>query len=218
MKCLKILNILPNNLDLFHQALTHRSYAYEHKTESYERLEYLGDAILEFVISEYLFNNFKLEEGEMTKERSKLVCTEALIAYATYLHIEEDLRLGKGEIKNLANRKGVLADCVEALIAAIYLDQGMDLVKDIIINQLLNQESNFIDYKSILQETMQTIGKKVTYDLIKETGPAHDKLFTVVIKVDDIIYGRGTGKTKKEAEQQAAFKALDKEAKKYVVR
>ena len=214
MKCLEILEIKPNNLTLYHQALTHRSYAYEHKTESYERLEYLGDAILEFVISEHLFTNYPdMEEGDMTKERSKLVCTEALNAYALYLKLEDDLRLGKGEVKNLANRKGVLADSVEALIAAIYLDQGMDQVKDLIINQLINLESNFIDYKSKLQEAMQTVGKMVTYDLIKETGPAHDKLFTIVIKVDDIVYGKGSGKTKKEAEQQAALKALEKEAK-----
>jgi len=214
MKCLEILKIKPNDLDLYKQALTHRSYAYEHNTKSYERLEYLGDAILEFVISEYLYDNFDMEEGEMTKERSRLVCTEALNTYALFLKIEDDLKLGKGEIKNLANRKGVLADTVEALLAAIYLDQGMAKVKSVIINKLLNQESKFIDYKSQLQEAMQTVGKIVAYELINESGPAHDKLFTVIIKVDDIVYGEGTGKTKKEAEQQAAFKALEKEAKK----
>jgi len=213
MKCLEILNIKPNNIELYHQAVTHRSYAYEAKTESFERLEYLGDAILEFIISEYLYNNFNLEEGDMTKERSKLVCTEALNVYADFLEIEPDLRLGKGEIKNYANRKGVLADTVESLIAAIYLDQGLETTKDIIINKLLPLGSNFTDYKSELQEMMQMNGKTVSYDLIKESGPAHDKIFTVVIKVDDMVYGKGSGKTKKEAEQQAALSALEKEAK-----
>ena len=211
MNCLKILKIKPISLSLYETALTHSSYANENNLDHNERLEFLGDAILELITSEFLYHKFDLNEGEMTKLRSKLVCTDALYNYAIYLGLDKDIKLGAGEKKSY--NKSIFADATEALIAAIYLDLGIDIARDVIFGLFEHTELAFNDYKSTLQELVQTTKKSLTYEVIKETGPAHDKTFTVVVKIDNIIYGRGTCGSKKAAEQKAAKQALEKVAK-----
>lgn len=212
MKALDILNIKPNNPDLYKRAMTHSSYAHENNTIDNERLEFLGDAVLDLIASEFLYKNQYLSEGEMTKMRSALVCTDALYEYAQILHLEEDILLGVGETKNPANHRSILANTTEALIAAIYLDQGFEKVKRVIFELLQHGNLEPNDYKSKLQELVQTTKKSIHYELVSESGPAHDKIFTVEVKIDNMVYGSGTAGSKKEAEQLAAKVALEKAA------
>lgn len=203
---LKKINIKPNNLDYYFLAMTHSSYANENNLKSNERLEFLGDAILEHLMSEYLFNNLPDKaEGELTKIRSQRVCEEALFAYAGYIDLKDYLMLGKGEIIKGATAS-LIADSFEALIGAIYLDQGFLKVKDFfnhfIINHI-NDTIKLIDYKTILQEKYAS-KKKVEYRLVKESGPAHRKEFISSCLIDNKVYGIGYGKSKKESEQNAA--------------
>lgn len=195
-------------------ALTHTSYANEHNTESYERLEYLGDAVLEIVCSEYLYTKTNKEEGQMSKLRSLYVCENALFEYSKDFDLKSYIRLGNGI--NEAN-KTIIADVFEALMGVLYLEQGLDAVKKI-FNQLVvpHIESNddfLMDYKSLLQESVQTVRKSVTYNLIDETGPAHQKEFTVEVIIDGLVFGVGKGPSKKDAEQMAAKEAYMKRAK-----
>ena len=200
-------------------ALTHTSYANEHGLESYERLEYLGDAVLELVMSEYLYKNTDKEEGEMTKLRAHYVCENALYEYSMDLGLEKYLRLGHGELKeNGRYKKAIVADIFESLMAAIYLDLGFSTVRRIILEVIVpyieNPKINFFnDYKSALQEYVQAEQDTIHYQLIDEEGPSHDKTFTVEVEIDNIIYGIGIGQSKKEAEQEAAKSALEKLAK-----
>lgn len=216
MELLNKLNISPNNITLYETALTHTSYANEFNVLSYERLEYLGDAVLELVMSEYLYLNTDLEEGDMTKLRSHYVCEAALYEYSTKLGLNEYLKLGHGEeISGGKYRKAIVADIYEAFIGAIFLDQGLEAAKKFIydsaIPYLKTEQLNFFDdYKSKLQEYVQTDKKSLEYEIINEEGPAHNKTFTAVVKIDDIIYGKGTAHSKKEAEQEAAKNALEK--------
>jgi len=212
VKALDILNIKPNNPDLYKRAMTHSSYAHENNTIDNERLEFLGDAVLDLIASEFLYKNQYLSEGEMTKMRSALVCTDALYEYAQILHLEEDILLGVGETKNPANHRSILANTTEALIAAIYLDQGFEKVKRVIFELLQHGNLEPNDYKSKLQELVQTTKKSIHYELVSESGPAHDKIFTVEVKIDNMVYGSGTAGSKKEAEQLAAKVALEKAA------
>lgn len=216
MEILDLLNIKPNKIKLYEQALTHTSYSNENNCESYERLEYLGDAVLELVISEYLFKNTTDKEGVMTKTRAKYVCEDALYSYSIKLGLNNYLLLGHGEEENGGrNRKAIVADIFEAFIGAIFLDQGFETAKDFISKNVISLiERNEIklenDYKSVLQELVQTDRRSLEYVVVEETGPAHDKLFKVIVKIDDIIYGEGIAHSKKEAEQNAAKDALMK--------
>lgn len=219
MEILEKLNIKPNDLNLFQTAFTHTSYCNEVKNvDSYERLEFLGDKVIDFVVSEYLYKSKNIEEGEMTKIRASHVCEDALSEYALNCEFDKYIRLGKGE-ENTGGRlkKAILADVFEAFIGALYIDQGIDMVKGFINNTVIDSinknEELFNDYKSLLQEMVQTNKKSLDYIVVKETGPAHNKNFEVNVIVENIVYGKGIGKTKKEAEQMAAKDALLKKAK-----
>ncbi|MDD2504740.1 MAG: ribonuclease III [Bacilli bacterium] len=200
----KILNI----------ALTHSSYANEEGGEHYERLEFLGDAVLQLIISEYLYKNTKLSEGEMSKKRSSFVCENALATFADKINLSKEIKLGHG-LDSTVN-DAISADVFESVIAAIYLNSGYikakEFVLDIAGDDLKKGEGFMSDYKSYLQESVQTDNKSLNYNLIKETGPAHNKTFEVEVIVDGIVYGKGSGKTKKEAEQKAAYDAILKKA------
>ena len=216
MEILDKLNIEYKNQDLYMQAFTHTSYANENNCESYERLEFLGDAILELVISEYLYKTKDYKEGKMTKLRSHYVCENANYEYSVKLGLNDYIRLGKGQDANDGKHcKAIVADVFESFIAAIYLDVGLKEVKKFIYNYIIpiieSEELDFFsDYKSKLQEFVQTDKKSLEYVLVNEDGPAHDKTFEVIVKVDDITFGRGIAKSKKEAEQLAAKDALSK--------
>ncbi len=220
MKILEDLNVVANDIGLFNTAFTHSSYCNENKNaESYERLEFLGDKVLDFIVSEYLYKNRHLFEGEMTKIRASHVCEDALCEYSLNCNFNEYLRLGKGEeLTGGREKKAILADCFEAFIGALYLDQGIEKAKEFVLNTVIKSinknEEIFNDYKSELQELVQTDKKSLEYVLTKETGPSHDKEFEVNVIVGNIVYGKGVGKTKKEAEQNAAKDALRKKASK----
>lgn len=206
--------IVIDNLDLLNIALTHSSYAHEHNKESYERLEYLGDATLEIVCSEYLYKNTLLEEGKMSKLRSLYVCENALYEYSKDVNLSEYIKLGNGIEE--AN-KTIIADVFEATMAVIYLEKGLDGVR-IVFNNLIvpyieRQEDFLMDYKTLLQESVQTVKQSVKYNLISEIGPAHHKVFKVEVIIDGLVYGVGEGFSKKEAEQNAAKVAYNKRAK-----
>ena len=205
------MGIKPNNIDLYIEAFTHTSYANEHNTSSYERLEFLGDRVVDVIVSSYLYLQ-GLEEGQMTKTKASYVCENALAEYSKSLNFDKYIRLGKGEENKV--KKAILADCFEAFAAALYLDLGFEKAKEvvskIIIPYIEDESILFSDYKSELQEAVQDLQRDLNYELVEETGPAHNKQFKYVVKIDDIIYGEGLGHTKKEAEQEAAKKALEK--------
>ena len=215
MDIVKYLNVDLNN-KLYQTAFTHTSYANEHNVESYERLEYLGDAVLELIMSEYLYLNVSDGEGKMTKLRAHYVCENALYEYSLHLGLNQHILLGKGESDNGGNlRKAIVADIFESFTGALFLDKGIDVVKDFIYKYVIpiieNKEIDFFDdYKSVLQELVQTDKRSLEYVVINEEGPAHNKTFTVEVKIDDVIYGRGVAHSKKEAEQNAAKDALKK--------
>lgn len=214
-KLLQKFGIVTDNYKLYEQAFLHTSYSYEHNLGySYETLEFLGDTIVDLVVSDYLYNSKDYNEGEMTKIRASYVCENALYEYANDLGFSDYIKVGKGEAQNGgAHKKAILADVFEAFIAAVYLDKGYEYTKklalDIIVPYIENKNIIlFSDYKSVLQEAVQTMQKSLHYELIGESGPAHAKSFEVAVKIDDIVYGRGIGGTKKEAEQEAARAAL----------
>ena len=203
---------------LLNKALTHTSYAYENNIDSNEKLEFLGDSILEFVSSKYIYCNYpKLKEGEMTKVRASVVCEKSLYKIAKLHNFSDFLNLGKSEQKTGGNnRPAILADSVEAVIAAIYLDGGVNYAEKFIIENLkeeIEQATKNVgikDYKTVLQEILQQHGEvKIQYEIIKEQGPDHDKLFTAEVKCNDNALAEGKGKSKKEAQMQAAKKALE---------
>ena len=211
------LNIKPKQIDLYKTAFSHSSYVNEHKVKNdYERLEFLGDAVLDLVVADYLYSNHKESEGEMTKVRASYVCENANYQYATDLGLQNYILLGHGEQKEVI-KKTIVADIFEALMGAIYIDLGYATVRNTILKIIIPYIENpnivfFNDYKSVLQEYTQTEQKTLEYNLIKEEGPAHDKRFTIEVKIDNIVYGVGIGTSKKEAEQEAAKKALEKMA------
>lgn len=216
MKLLEQLGLSTNHESLYIEALTHTSYANEHGTRSYERLEYLGDAILELFMSDYLYRNTEYNEGTMTKLRSHYVCENALYEYSLKLSLNEALLLGKGEEESGGKyRKAIVADIFESFIGALYLDKGLETVNDFLKRHMVpmieNHQLDFInDYKSILQELVQTDKRSLEYHVIKEDGPPHNKIFTIEVKIDNICYGIGSAHSKKEAEQNAAKDALKK--------
>lgn len=213
------LDIKPKNLTLYERALSHSSYANEnHLKQSYERLEFLGDAIVDLVVADYLFENFKENEGEMTKVRASYVCENALYEYSMNIGLNKYLKVGHGEVEKDDNaRKAIIADIFESFTAAIYLDLGFLEARRVLINIIspyINKNITFFnDYKSALQEAVQTDKKSVDYFLVKEEGPSHKRIFTIEVRVDGITYGRGSANSKKLAEQNAAKEALEKLAK-----
>lgn len=206
-----------SNKELLKTALTHTSYAYENGVNSNERLEYLGDSILEFISSELLFKNYNnLSEGEMTKVRATAVCEGSLFEIAKRLNFSDFLFLGKSEKSNHNVKKAILADSVEAVIAAIYLDSGLEPAKRFILENIkdtVERASHHVgakDYKTALQEKLQVNGDiEIKYSIIKEEGPDHDKKFTAMVEVEGKKVAIGEGTSKKSAEMQAAKRALE---------
>ena len=202
---------------LFKQALTHSSYANEHRHEGLkdnERLEFLGDAVLEIISSEYLFYNYPdMAEGEMTKLRASIVCEPTLALCTHEISLGSYLFLGKGEERTGGrNRDSIVSDAMESVIGAIYLDGGFASAKEFIHKFILKDIEHkklFYDSKTILQEIVQAdMEEGISYHLIKEEGPDHNKSFTVEVKIGETVYGTGSGRTKKAAEQEAAYKAI----------
>lgn len=213
----KRLNIEPKDMSLYKNAFSHSSYVNEHKAKNdYERLEFLGDAVLDLVVADYLYTHYKETEGEMTKVRASYVCENANYCYATGLGLSKYILVGHGEQKEGGNyKKAIVADIFEALMGAIYIDLGFSTVRNVILKVVVPYIENpnvtfFSDYKSSLQEYVQTEQKSLEYKLVNEEGPAHDKRFTVDVVIDNIVYGTGIGTSKKEAEQEAAKVALNK--------
>ena len=186
------LNISPNDEKYYITAFQHSSYVNEnHLKSDYERLEFLGDAVLELVMSDYLFRNLEVKEGDMTKLRASYVCENALYEYSLDLELSKYIKVGHGE------------------------EMGGGRFKKVILGIIVPYVENpkivfFSDYKSALQEAVQTEKRSLVYEVVNEEGPAHNKSFSVVVKIDDIIYGSGTAQSKKEAEQEAAKDALAK--------
>ncbi len=215
----KIIGITFQNKDLIYEALSHSSYANEKKKQrrSNERLEFLGDSVLSIVVSQFLFENYPdLPEGELTKIRAALVCEKSLHRFALQISLGDYLLLGKGEAHTGGRqRPSILADAFEAVIAAIYLDAGMEAARNHILrfipkNLPANRSMLYGDYKTALQEVIQkNPEEKVEYMLIHESGPDHSKTFSVDVCLNSNVIGRGTGKSKKEAEQMAAKEALE---------
>ena len=214
MKIFDKIDVNPTNINLYMEAVTHSSYTNENPSyPDYERLEFLGDAVLEITISDYLYKERKLEEGVMTRMRASYVCEEACATYAKELELDKDIKIGSGE----AITDTILADVFEAFVAALYLDQGFEFTKKFvldIITRYIEKGITFLhDYKSTLQELVQTVKKSVIYEVVEETGPSHNKSFTSVVKIDGIIMGKGTAGSKKASEQEAARVALSKQSK-----
>ncbi len=203
---------------LLETALTHSSYANENKCKSYERLEFLGDSVLGFVTAEYLFHHFPdLPEGQLTKNRAALVCEKSLCGFSKSLQVGDFLRLSHGEARSGGkNRASILADVFESTTAAIYLDSGsLEQAKKFILQFIVpaakaQNVRPFKDYKTTLQEIIQqNPEERLEYAVIGESGPDHDKHFTVQVCLNSNVIGKGGGRSKKEAEQQAAREALE---------
>ncbi|BBN98631.1 ribonuclease III [Sporolactobacillus terrae] len=207
------------NESILKQAFTHSSYVNEHRRESqddYERLEFLGDAVLELLISQHLFKNYpELSEGDMTKLRAAIVCETGLFQFASSLSFEEMIFLGRGEeVTGGRKRPSLLADVFEAFVGALYLDQGLQEVERFLEKVVYprisdGSFSHVMDYKSQLQETVQrkNLGE-LDYELISEKGPAHHREFTSHVLLNSEVIGKGKGHSKKDSEQSAASKAL----------
>lgn len=215
-----LLGVEMQELLLLHQALTHTSYANEARhsgSPHNERMEFLGDAVLDLIISENLFKRFpQLSEGELTKARANLVCEHTLAKKAAEADLGHYLLLGKGEaLSGGRERFSILADTLESVIAAVYLDQGFAIATEMVL-RLLAKELALVhtgesvkDFKTCLQEVAQrTPDNKIIYEVVGQTGPDHDKVFKVSVSLNDKELGIGVGKSKKEAEQQAAKLAL----------
>ncbi len=206
-----------HNVKLLENALTHSSYANEgeNRSSSNERLEFLGDAVLGFITANELFHKENSPEGELTKLRAAVVCEKALYAYSQQLELGKYLRLGKGErLSGGADRPSILADAFEAVVAAMYLDGGLEPTKAFVLRFVIPEAQNqrrrqFKDYKTTLQEIIQqNPGEKLEYVLTGESGPDHNKKFTVQVYLNSNVIGIGTARSKKEAEQLAAKEAL----------
>lgn len=208
------------NKDLLQQVFVHRSYLNEHRGFALghnERLEFLGDAVLELIVTEYLYNTFPNPEGELTSWRSALVKGETLAQVALELNFPEYLMLSYGEAKSGGKNKNfLLANAFEAFIGALYLDKGYEACKDFLSQHIISRLDHilenqlFVDPKSRLQEyTQQHLGHTPTYTVVEEEGPDHAKTFTVEVKVGDRVLGKGTGNSKQGAQVSAAQSALD---------
>ncbi len=207
-----------HNITFLEVALTHSSYANEmrHQVRYNERQEFLGDAVLSIIVSDYLFNNYTVPEGDLTKLRAALVCERSLDVMANKIGLGAYLRLGHGEeMTGGRTRPSIIADAFEALIAAIYLDSGIESAREFVlpfvIEMLEHEDSlSFKDYKTILQEIIQqNPEEKLVYKLVGEKGPDHDKRFVVEVLLNSNVIGKGQGRSKKTAEQMAAKEALE---------
>lgn len=213
----KSLNYTFKNKKFLTTALTHSSYANEQKDPCpyNERQEFLGDAVLSIIVSDYLFKSYHLSEGDLTKVRASLVCEKSLCNWAGKVDLGHHLLLGKGEEHTGGRtRPSILADAFEAVIAAIYLDGGLKaasaFVLEFVKNALEDGEVSFTDYKTMLQEIVQqNPEEKLSYVLVEESGPGHDKRFVVEVHLNSNVIGSGVGKSKKDAEQKAARQALE---------
>lgn len=206
-----------NNINLLKTALTHSSYANEYQKESNERLEFLGDSVLSIIISDYMFRRLaNTDEGRLSKYRATLVCEHSLNEIAKKISLNKFIFLGKGEeMTGGRKRPSIVSDAFEAVLAAIYLDGGMEKAREWLINLMRDSVDDVImgygytDYKTMLQEALQKGDSgKVTYRTISETGQDHNKIFEVEVLVDNVPQNKGTGHNKKEAEQNAAHIAL----------
>lgn len=207
-----------HNITFLEVALTHSSYANEmrHQVRYNERQEFLGDAVLSIIVSDYLFNNYTVPEGDLTKLRAALVCERSLDVMANKIGLGDYLRLGHGEeMTGGRTRPSIIADAFEAMIAAIYLDSGIESAREFVlpfvIEMLEHEDSlSFKDYKTILQEIIQqNPEEKLVYKLVGEKGPDHDKRFVVEVLLNSNVIGKGQGRSKKTAEQMAAKEALE---------
>ncbi len=209
--------------ELLFTALTHSSYAHENKREHIEhnqRLEFLGDAVLELIISEYLYDRFTtFPEGVLTKMRAGIVCEPSLAAVANTMKLGQFIKMGKGEERSGGRKRpSILADAMESVIGAVYIDQGLENTKLFVIENLSDQIAKVVakggqtgDYKTELQELVQQKSENsLTYFIINEEGPDHNKTFTAGVNFQGKVWGIGKGRTKKEAEQSAAEDALSK--------
>lgn len=213
-------DIVFNQVELLEQAFTHSSYVNEHRNlhlEDNERLEFLGDAVLELIISRYLYTHFEKEpEGKLTKMRAAIVCEDSLSKFAKECSFDQFVMLGKGEENsNGRNRPALLCDLFEAFLGALYLDQGLEKVvrflRQVVFPKIkAGVFSHEMDHKTALQEVLQKNGDvQIEYHLLKEDGPAHDRRFWIEVYAEGKLIGTGTGKSKKTAEQQAAAVALE---------
>ncbi|HIX42961.1 ribonuclease III [Kurthia sp. 3B1D] len=218
-KLQNILGLHFGNKNLLYNAFTHSSYVNEHRRKQYEdneRLEFLGDAVLELTVSKFLFLKFpKMTEGELTKLRAAIVCEPSLVIFANELNFGQFVLLGKGEeITGGRERPALLADCFEAFVGALYLDQGLETVvgfleKVVFPKVELGMFSHVMDFKSQLQEMVQQANSgALQYTIIKENGPAHNRTFVSQVMLSGAELGVGNGKSKKEAEQRAAQSAM----------
>ncbi|HEY4554798.1 MAG TPA: ribonuclease III [Bacillaceae bacterium] len=209
------------NEALLKQAFTHSSYVNEHRKkphEDNERLEFLGDAVLELTVSQYLFRKYPtMSEGELTKLRAAIVCEPSLVMFANELKFGEAVLLGKGEeMTGGRNRPALLADAFEAFIGALYLDRGLEVVQSFLERVVFPKVdagafSHVMDFKSQLQEYVQRDGAgTLEYKILHEEGPAHNRVFVSQVFLNDLVLGEGSGRSKKEAEQHAAQMALGK--------
>ncbi len=208
------------NIVLYRKAMTHSSYANEHRErhlQHNERLEFLGDSVLGFVTADYLFNHYpELPEGELTKLRAAVVCEQTLCEIAKELGIDKEIRLGHGEETGGGRqRPSILADATEALLGAIYLDGGIEPARKFVLDFVPRKAEEarhggvFKDYKTMLQEIVQKSKQEtLEYRLAGESGPDHDKQFTMEVLLNSNVFATGTGRSKKEAEQMAAKQAL----------
>ncbi|MCR4658211.1 MAG: ribonuclease III [Lachnospiraceae bacterium] len=210
-----------NDLSLLKRALTHSSYANEHgrgkgeesSCDDYERLEFLGDAVLELSVSDHLYRTMpESREGDMTKLRASLVCEPTLSYCAKAFELDKYILLGKGEEQTGGrSRDSIISDVFEAVVGALYLDGGLDKAKEFIGEYVLKDMYNkieFVDSKTILQEYVQERGLELSYELISESGPAHDREYLAAALIDGKEASRGSGRSKKSAEQAAAYEAL----------
>ena len=216
----EILNISFDSLVVLNIALTHSSYAHQHNlkyNDHNERLEFLGDSVLSLIVSEYLYKKYRnKQEGKLSRIRAGVVCESSLASVARNLFINKFIMIGKGEeLSGGREKDSLLADACEAVIAAVYLEKGLEEARKFVLEHLVEKievivkDHNYNDYKSKLQEYVQkNLLSAIEYRVIEETGPAHDKTFQIEVYLDNKCCGRGLGKSKKEAEQKSAREAL----------
>ena len=211
LKVLKKYNITTNNYKLYETAFTHSSYSYFADVSSYERLEFLGDAVLDLIITEYLYLNSGEMEGKMSTLRAFYVREESLYEYSVQLGLNDKIILGKSIIKP---SQAVVADVLEAFLGAMFIDKGYYFVKKFVLNNIIplakNMVDNEVDNKTVLKELMQVKKKKLEYITVNVEGPQHNKRYTIEVRINDVPYGIGESNTKKGAEQIASEKALRK--------
>jgi ribonuclease-3 len=209
-------SIQPNDIHIFELAFLHESYSNENGIDGcYERLEFLGDAVLDLVVSEFLYNmDSNLSEGQLTRMRSNYVCKKALYIYSKELELDQYIKIGAGVDLSRREIDSIVSDVFESFMGALYLDSGLESVKDFLNKTVLphieNKDIFFYDYKTELKQLCDQDSLEIVYDLINEKGEPHNKTFTMAAMINGKKYGTGTGGSKKEAEQNASKIALTK--------